>query len=54
MEAMFPSRLTTILASKWINISDSRAQEFEGSFIGAQRKEITEMNKSIEDLTEQN
>ncbi|EGA90196.1 hypothetical protein GPDM_06610 [Planococcus donghaensis MPA1U2] len=53
MEAMIPHHSIAILTSERANISDPRVRELADSIIEAQRKEIAEMKKLIEDLEEE-
>lgn len=50
MEAMIPHHSIAILTSERANISDPRVRELADQIIEAQRKEIDEMKKLIEDL----
>lgn len=50
MKAMIPHHSIAILTSERANISDPRVQELADQIIEAQRKEIDEMEKLIEDL----
>lgn len=50
MKAMIPHHSIAILTSERANISDPRVQELADQIIEAQRKEIAEMEKLIEDL----
>ncbi|ANU13009.1 Hypothetical protein involved in heavy metal export [Planococcus halocryophilus Or1] len=53
MEAMIPHHSIAILTSERANISDPRVRELADSIIEAQRKEIAEMKKLIEDLEDE-
>ena len=50
MKAMIPHHSIAILTSERANISDPRVQDLADSIIKAQREEIKEMKKLIEDL----
>lgn len=50
MKAMIPHHSIAILTSERANISDPRVRELADQIIEAQRKEIHEMKKLIEDL----
>lgn len=50
MEAMIPHHSIAILTSERANISDPRVRELADSIIEAQREEIAEMKRLIEDL----
>lgn len=50
MQAMIPHHSIAILTSERANISDPRVRELADSIIEAQRKEIAEMKRLIEDL----
>lgn len=53
MKAMIPHHSIAILTSERANLSDPRVQELAKSIVEAQRKEIDEMKKLIEELEEQ-
>ncbi|PGT86462.1 DUF305 domain-containing protein [Bacillus sp. AFS040349] len=53
MEAMIPHHSIAILTSERAEISDPRVRELADEIIKAQRKEIDEMKKLIEDLEEE-
>ncbi|OXS77800.1 DUF305 domain-containing protein [Domibacillus enclensis] len=53
MKAMIPHHSIAILTSERANISDPRVKELANSIIEAQRREIDEMKKLIEELEEQ-
>ena len=53
MRAMIPHHSIAILTSERANISDPRVRELADSIIEAQRKEIAEMKKLIEDLEDE-
>lgn len=53
MKAMIPHHSIAILTSERANIEDPRAQKLADEIIKAQRKEITEMKKLIEDLEDE-
>lgn len=53
MKAMIPHHSIAILTSERANISDPRVQELADSIIEAQRKEIEEMKRLIEDLEDE-
>lgn len=53
MEAMIPHHSIAILASERANITDSRVKNLADSIIEAQKEEIEEMKKLIEDLKKQ-
>lgn len=50
MKAMIPHHSIAILTSERANISDPRVKELANSIIEAQRREIDEMKKLIEEL----
>lgn len=50
MKAMIPHHSIAILTSERANLSDPRVQKLADEIIEAQRKEIAEMKKLIEDL----
>lgn len=50
MEAMIPHHSIAILASERANITDKRVKTLANSIIEAQKEEIEEMKKLIEDL----
>jgi len=50
MKAMIPHHSIAILTSERANLSDPRVQELADSIIEAQRKEIKEMKKLIEEI----
>jgi uncharacterized protein (DUF305 family) len=50
MEAMIPHHSIAILTSERAQISDPRVRELADSIIKAQREEISEMKRLIEDL----
>lgn len=54
MKAMIPHHSIAILTSERANISDPRVQDLADSIIKAQREEIKEMKKLIEDLEDEN
>ncbi|HSP20967.1 MAG TPA: DUF305 domain-containing protein [Planococcus sp. (in: firmicutes)] len=53
MKAMIPHHSIAILTSERANISDPRVRELADKIIEAQKKEITEMEKLIEELKNQ-
>ncbi|WP_338036928.1 DUF305 domain-containing protein [Metabacillus litoralis] len=53
MEAMIPHHSIAILTSERAKISDPRVRELADEIIKAQRKEIDEMKKLIEDLEDE-
>ncbi|WP_019415837.1 DUF305 domain-containing protein [Paenisporosarcina sp. TG20] len=53
MKAMIPHHSIAILTSERANLSDSRVQELADKIIEAQRKEIKEMEKLIEELEDE-
>lgn len=53
MKAMIPHHSIAILTSERANISDPRVKELSEQIIEAQRKEIAEMKRLIEDLQEE-
>lgn len=53
MEAMIPHHSIAILTSERAEISDPRVRELADEIIKAQRKEIAEMKKLIDDLEEE-
>ena len=53
MEAMIPHHSIAILTSERANISDPRVRELADAIIEAQRKEIAEMKRLIEDLEDE-
>lgn len=53
MKAMIPHHSIAILTSERADISDPRVRELADKIIEAQKKEITEMEKLIEDLENQ-
>lgn len=53
MKAMIPHHSIAILTSERANLSDPRVQELANSIIEAQRKEIDEMKKLIEEIENQ-
>lgn len=53
MKAMIPHHSIAILTSERANLSDPRVQELANSIIEAQRKEIDEMKKLIEEIEDQ-
>ncbi|APH06128.1 DUF305 domain-containing protein [Bacillus weihaiensis] len=53
MEAMIPHHSIAILTSERAEISDPRVRDLADEIIKAQRKEIDEMKKLIEDLEEE-
>lgn len=53
MKAMIPHHSIAILTSERANFSDPRVQELADEIIKAQRKEIEEMKKLIEDLEDE-
>lgn len=53
MKAMIPHHSIAILTSERADISDPRVRELADQIIKAQKKEITEMEKLIEDLENQ-
>lgn len=53
MKAMIPHHSIAILTSERANISDPRVRQLADDIIKAQRKEIDEMEKLIEDLEDQ-
>ena len=54
MKAMIPHHSIAILTSERANISDPRVQDLADSIIKAQREEIKEMKKLIEELEDEN
>jgi len=52
MKAMIPHHSTAILTSENANLTDSRVQQLSEEIIQAQREEIDEMNRLIEDIEE--
>ncbi|TFB14160.1 DUF305 domain-containing protein [Filobacillus milosensis] len=52
MEAMIPHHSIAILTSERANITDPRVEKLSEEIIKAQRKEIAEMKKLIEDIEE--
>ncbi|WP_216776615.1 DUF305 domain-containing protein [Metabacillus halosaccharovorans] len=53
MEAMIPHHSIAILSSERAKITDPRVRELADEIINAQRKEIDEMKKLIEDLEDE-
>jgi len=53
MKAMIPHHSIAILTSERANLSDPRVQELADNIIEAQRKEIKEMKKLIDELEEE-
>ncbi|WP_174727183.1 DUF305 domain-containing protein [Mesobacillus harenae] len=53
MKAMIPHHSIAILTSERANLSDPRVQKLADEIIEAQRKEIAEMKKLIEDLEDE-
>ena len=53
MEAMIPHHSITILTSERAEITDPRVRELADEIIEAQRKEIDEMQRLIEDLEDE-
>ena len=53
MKAMIPHHSIAILTSERANITDPRVQDLADSIIEAQREEIEEMKKLIEDLEDE-
>lgn len=53
MKAMIPHHSIAILTSERANITDPRVQDLADSIIEAQREEIKEMKKLIEDLEDE-
>ena len=53
MEAMIPHHSIAILTSERANISDPRVRELADEIIAAQRREIAEMERLIEDLEDE-
>ncbi|ANU11087.1 hypothetical protein A1A1_13717 [Planococcus antarcticus DSM 14505] len=53
MKAMIPHHSIAILTSERANISDPRVRELVDSIIEAQREEIAEMKKLIDDLEDE-
>jgi uncharacterized protein (DUF305 family) len=50
MEAMIPHHSIAILTSERAHISDPRVRQLADEIIAAQKREITEMKKLIEEL----
>ncbi|MGQ4666794.1 DUF305 domain-containing protein [Metabacillus halosaccharovorans] len=53
MEAMIPHHSIAILSSERAKITDPSVRELADEIINAQRKEIDEMKKLIEDLEDE-
>jgi uncharacterized protein (DUF305 family) len=53
MEGMIPHHSIAILTSERAKISDPRVRELADEIIEAQKKEIAEMKKLIEDLEDE-
>lgn len=53
MQAMIPHHSIAILTSERANITDPRVEQLSQEIIEAQRKEIAEMKRLIEDLEEE-